>query len=212
MKDLLRLNDCVAVLNAINTAIQENVTTLCELDSVIGDGDHGTTLARGLKAGVEAVDAKPPASITELFQVMGKTMVSSMGGASGPLFGSLFHAMGTACKDREILYTADVHAMFEAGATKVMRLGKAERGHKTLLDSLLPGIESLEASATNGTNLHDAMQRMAEAAEAGAESTKDMVAKSGRARYAGDRALGRADAGATSIALMIRAFAETAAQ
>lgn len=211
MKDSLSLDDCVSVLNAINTTIEENVNTLCELDSVIGDGDHGTTIARGLKAGVEAVDAHKPASITDLFQLMGKTMVSSMGGASGPLFGSLFRAMGTASKDLEILYPADIHAMFEAGAMKVMKLGKAERGHKTLLDSLLPGIDSLESSIANGTNLHDTMQRMAEATEAGAESTSDMIAKSGRARYAGDRALGRVDAGAASIALMIRAFAETVA-
>ena len=196
----------------MNATIQENATALCKLDSVVGDGDHGTTLARGLKAGMETAEAQSPASIAELFQVVGKTMVSSMGGASGPLFGSLFRAMGTACKEHETLSTADVHAMFEAGATKVMGMGKAERGHKTLLDSLLPGIESLEASAANGADLDDAMQKMADAAEAGAESTKDMMAKSGRARYAGERALSHADAGATSVALMIRAFAETVAQ
>lgn len=212
MKDLLSFDDCVAVLKAINSAIQENSIVLCELDSVIGDGDHGTTLSRGLKAGLEAVDIQQPGSIAELFQIMGKTMVSSMGGVSGPLFGSLFSAMGTDCKNREILYIADVLSMFEAGARKIMMLGKAERGHKTLLDSLLPAIDSLKASAASGTNLHDAMLRMTEAAEAGVESTKNMVAKSGRARYAGDRALGRADAGATSIALMIRAFTEMVAE
>lgn len=212
MNESLTLDDCVAVMHAINATIQENALDLCKLDSVVGDGDHGTTLARGLKAGMEAVDAQSPATISELFQVVGKTMVSTMGGASGPLFGSLFRSMGGACKERETLSTSDLHAMFDAGAAKVMKLGKAERGYKTLLDSLLPGIESLEASVANGVGLSEAMRHMAEAAEAGVESTKDMVAKSGRARYAGERALGHVDAGATSIALMIRAFADTVAE
>ena len=161
---------------------------------------------------MEALDAQSPASISELFQLLGKTMVSSMGGASGPLFGSLFRAMGTACKECDTVGTKELHAMFAAGAAKVMKLGKAERGYKTLLDSLLPGIESLEASASDGASLPDALSNMAEAAEAGVESTKEMVAKSGRARYAGERGLGHADAGATSIALMIRAFSDTVAK
>ena len=139
MKEEISTEDFIIILSNICETIESQKDYLSELDREIGDGDHGTTIARGLKAGVEAVDAHKPASITDLFQLMGKTMVSSMGGASGPLFGSLFRAMGTASKDLEILYPADIHAMFEAGAMKVMKLGKAERGHKTLLDSLLPG-------------------------------------------------------------------------
>ena len=210
MKNFFSFDDCISVLNTINMGIQEKEIVLCELDSVIGDGDHGTTLSRGFKAGLKVVNLEQPTNIEELFNLMGKTMISSMGGVSGPLFGSLFSAMGDACKNRDTLYIEDVLSMFEAGASKIMILGKAERGHKTLLDSLLPGIDSLKASTASGTNLHTAMLKMTEAAEAGVESTKNMVAKSGRARYAGDRALGRADAGATSMVIIIRAFTQLA--
>ena len=211
MKETLTLNDFSIVIRNINTTIQENAVFLCQLDSVVGDGDHGTTLARGLGKSVDAITTTPPATISELLQTVGKTMISSMGGASGPIFGSLFKEMGRASKGLETVTLADLYTMFSRAADKVQKLGKAEPGDKTLLGSLLPAIDSLAESVEQSADIAKSLQKMAQAAQAGVEATKEMTAKKGRARYAGERGLGHQDAGATSIYLMLKSFADTVA-
>ena len=209
MKETLTLSDFSLIIRNINTTIQENSVLLCQLDSVVGDGDHGTTLARGLGLSIDAIIATPPATISDLFQTVGKTMISSMGGASGPIFGSLFKEMGRASKGFEVVTLSDLYTMFSSAAIKVQTLGKAEPGDKTLLDSLLPGIDSLAESVEHSADFVESLQKMAQAAQAGVEATKEMTAKKGRARYAGERGLGRQDAGATSVYLMLQSFADT---
>ena len=212
MRETLTLDDFSIIIRNINTTIQENAVFLCQLDSVVGDGDHGTTLARGLGKSVDEITATPPATIAVLFLTVGKTMISSMGGASGPIFGSLFKEMGRASKGLEVVTLADLHAIFSRAADKVQKLGKAEPGDKTLLDSLLPGIDSLAESVENSNDITKSLQKMAQAAEAGVEATKEMTAKKGRARYAGERGIGHQDAGATSVYLMLQSFADTVAK
>ena len=212
MRETLTLDDFSIIIRNINTTIQENAVFLCQLDSVVGDGDHGTTLARGLGKSVDEITATPPATIAVLFLTVGKTMISSMGGASGPIFGSLFKEMGRASKGLEVVTLADLHAIFSRAADKVQKLGKAEPGDKTLLDSLLPGIDSLAESVENSNDITESLQKMAQAAEAGVEATKEMTAKKGRARYAGERGIGHQDAGATSVYLMLQSFADTVAK
>ena len=212
MRETLTLDDFSVIIRNINTTIQENAVFLCQLDSVVGDGDHGTTLARGLGKSIDEITATPPATIAVLFLTVGKTMISSMGGASGPIFGSLFKEMGRASKGLEVVTLADLLAIFSRAADKVQKLGKAEPGDKTLLDSLLPGIDSLAESVENSNDITESLQKMAQAAEAGVEATKEMTAKKGRARYAGERGIGHQDAGATSVYLMLQSFADTVAK
>ena len=212
MKEALTLDDFLVVLRNINTTVQVNAVFLCQLDSVVGDGDHGTTLARGLGKSIDAITTTPSVTISELFLTVGKTMISSMGGASGPIFGSLFKEMGRASKGLEVVTLADLYTMFSKAASKVQKLGKAEPGDKTLLDSLLPGIDSLAESVEYSTDFVESLQKMAQAAKTGVEATKEMIAKKGRARYAGERGIGHQDAGATSIYLMLQSFADTVAE
>jgi len=211
MKDsqTLTLQDFQIIIHNIHTTIKDNVNYLCELDSSVGDGDHGTTLERGLSAAVKAIEESPPDSISNMLQTTGKTMISSMGGASGPLFGSLFREMGRASTELDEVTLSNLHTMLDRAASKIMEMGKAERGDKTLLDALLPAVDSLQQSIADGASLPDALTAMAKAAQSGAVATQEMVATKGRARYAGERGRGRQDAGATSIALIMQTIADT---
>jgi dihydroxyacetone kinase-like protein len=205
MKSTLNFDDFDSMIHAISATIQENSDFLCELDSVVGDGDHGTTIARGLRKAIEAIDEQKPETISDLMSLAGNTMIESMGGASGPIFGSLFRQMGRASRGKEEVNLSDLADMYEKAANKIMQLGGAEPGQKTMIDSLVPAVESLKASAEAGENVVDAYKKMHEAALAGVEATKEMVAKQGRARYAGERGMGYQDAGATSVSMMIGA-------
>ena len=175
---------------------------------MVGDGDHGTTIARGLRKAVEAINAENPETISDLLSLAGNTMIESMGGASGPIFGSMFRQMGRLSRGKDEVTVAELAEMYDKAAAKIMQLGGAEPGQKTMIDSLVPAVESLKASAAAGDDVVTAYSKMHEAAKAGVEATKEMIAKQGRARYAGERGTGHQDAGATSVTLMIEAALE----
>jgi dihydroxyacetone kinase-like protein len=184
---------------------------LTELDARIGDGDHGINLGRGMTAvRVRLLDAGvgPPA---DLLRMAGRLLVSTVGGASGPLYGTLFLDTGLALADAPGT-ALDLADALTAGVSGVGRRGRSTTGQKTMLDTLVPAMETLRAELRAGRDLVQATTRSAEAASAGCEATRGMVAQRGRASYLGDRAIGHLDPGAVSSLLLIEALAMAAAQ
>ncbi|XVU26832.1 dihydroxyacetone kinase subunit DhaL [Actinoplanes sp. CA-054009] len=173
--------------------IAQNKELLTELDSAIGDGDHGVNMDRGMTAVVAALDAEPPANAAALLKKAGMTLISKVGGASGPLYGTAFLRMSAAAGD-----SVELDKVLRAGLDGVIARGKAAPGDKTMVDALTPAVEALEG----GGSVSDAVR----AAEQGREATIPMVARKGRASYLGERSAGHADPGATSVTLLVKAL------
>jgi phosphoenolpyruvate---glycerone phosphotransferase subunit DhaL len=188
--------------------IAEHRTYLTELDSAIGDADHGINMDRGMQAVRQKLDANPPAAADELFKLVGMTLVSSVGGASGPLYGTFFLRFGTACGSRDTLSTDDLVKAFRAGVEGLVARGKPELGDKTMYDSLHPALEALEAAIGVGLSPGEALSKAWRDAVRGRDNTIPMVARKGRASYLGERSAGHQDPGATSSALLLQAAAE----
>ena len=184
--------------------VAENRMELVRLDTAIGDGDHGTNMDRGMKAAVENLETTEGEDIGALLKAVGMALVSKVGGAAGPLYGTLFLQMGTATTGKSELDLAGWTAALEAGVSGVQARGKAEREDKTMLDALLPAVDALKA----GSDLGDALRASADAARAGMEATIPLEARKGRASYLGPRSVGHQDPGATSSTLLLQAAAE----
>lgn len=208
--ETFKLEDIYAILGNVTEVICDNAIFLCELDSVVGDGDHGTTIRRGVKAAQIKIDTEKPQQVDKLFAAYAMGMVSTMGGASGPIFSSMFLGMGMTTQGSEEVTLSHLVESFESGLARVMKIGKSAEGDKTLIDALAPGIRALKASSQAGESLGVALNKMHQAALEGIEVTKTLVANKGRSRYAGERGLGHQDAGATSVTLIIKCFAEQA--
>lgn len=178
--------------------LDEHAAELNELDRRIGDGDHGSNMLRGFRAALISVDDEESAS--ENVRNVGLALVSNVGGASGPLFGTYFLRMAAAWQADST--TADVARACRLGLDAVMARGKAEPGDATMVDALLPAVESLEASVAAGLPLTDALSAAARAADAGAQSTAPMLARKGRAAQFGEASIGHLDPGAVSAALL----------
>ncbi|MCY1144689.1 dihydroxyacetone kinase subunit DhaL [Actinoplanes sp. Pm04-4] len=176
--------------------ISANKAELTELDSAIGDGDHGANMDRGMTAVVSVLDAEPQESPSALFKKVGMTLISKVGGASGPLYGTAFLRMAAAAGD-----DVDLAKVLRAGLDGVIARGKAEPGDKTMVDALAPAVAALEAGKS--------VQAAAAAADQGREATIPLVARKGRASYLGERSAGHADPGATSVTLLLAAAATT---
>jgi dihydroxyacetone kinase-like protein len=185
-------------------SIAGNKEELTALDSAIGDADHGTNMDRGMSAAVAALDAAPPADPAALLKQVGMTLVSKVGGASGPLYGTFFlrmaGALGTDPADDEAFARA-----LRAGLEGVVARGKAEPGDKTMLDALGPACDALDAALAAGQPLGPALEAAAAAAREGRDATIPLVARKGRASYLGERSAGHQDPGATSTALLLDA-------
>jgi dihydroxyacetone kinase-like protein len=177
------------------------------LDTAIGDGDHGTNMDRGMKAVVEKLDTTEGDDIGALLKTVGMTLVSKVGGAAGPLYGTLFLQLGTATAGKTELGLDDWAAALDAGISGVKARGKAELEDKTMIDALVPALEALKAKAAEGADLGDALRASADAAEQGRDATTPLEARKGRASYLGPRSVGHQDPGATSSALLLRAAA-----
>jgi dihydroxyacetone kinase-like protein len=177
---------------------------LTELDSAIGDADHGTNMDRGMSAAVAALDAAPPADPAALLKQVGMTLVSKVGGASGPLYGTFFLRMagtlGTEPADGATFARA-----LRAGLDGVVARGKAAPGDKTMIDALVPACDALDAALAGGQALGPALEAAATAAREGRDATIPLVARKGRASYLGERSAGHQDPGATSTALLLDA-------
>lgn len=205
---LLSGQDCVELIEAMQKTIEANRDNLSALDAATGDGDHGVNLATAAEFALNAVQGLNDPTPAEVMKIVGSTLINDMGGASGAIFGSFFRGGSKAIKDDEQLGLTEFCAFAEAGLAMVQKRGKAHSGDKTLVDALYPAVVVLQDGVKNGSDLPETLSMAAEAAQAGAENTAAMVAKFGRAKFLGERAIGHQDAGATSMALILTAWAE----
>ena len=198
-------------IRAFTAVVAENKEYLTELDSAIGDADHGINMNRGMQAVLGKLDTGETDDIGALLKTVGMTLVSTVGGASGPLYGTLFLQMGTSVAGKSDLSGDDWAAALAAGVAGVQRRGKAELGDKTMIDALVPAVEAVRSALADGSTLDEALRRSAEAAQEGMTATIPLVARKGRASYLGERSANHQDPGATSSWLLLRTAAETLA-
>jgi len=184
---------------------------LVQLDAAIGDGDHGTNMVRGFDAVVQAIDADSSLPPGKLLILSGRTLVSTVGGASGPLWGSALRSGGRVLGDQPSFDGRQLVEVLAAALASIKDLGTAAVGDKTMVDALEPAIETLRGRLDSGAPLDEAVDAAAEAAEEGMRSTIPLQARKGRASYLGERSVGHQDPGATSTALIIRALQKAVA-
>ena len=210
-------DDAVALVRAFAGVVTENKEYLTELDSAIGDADHGINMNRGMKAALEVVEGLPVAEegaeggpdIGAMFKAIGMKLVSTVGGAGGPLYGTLFLQLGAKSAGKAELEPGDWAEMLAAAVDGVIARGKAELEDKTMIDALVPGRDALKAALDEGAAFGDALKRSAAAAEEGMKATIPLVARKGRASYLGERSAGHQDPGATSSYLFLQTVADT---
>ena len=196
-------------LAAADVAAQRDY--LVDLDRAIGDGDHGENMDRGFKAAVEALGQAQPASVAEVLKTVAKTLMSTVGGAAGPLYGTAFLRASKAAGDGE-LDGAGVAAVIAGALDGIQARGKAITGEKTMVDAWTPALEAARAAAESGSDPAAVLEAAATAAEAGAAATEPMRATKGRASYLGERSIGHLDPGAVSTSLILRAAVRAAGE
>ncbi len=201
----------VAALRAAAAVITEHKVELTHLDREIGDGDHGENLARGFAAVLTKFDAGSPATPGAVLKLVATTLISTVGGASGPLFGTAFLRAATAAGDETELDGAAVATLLAAARDGVVARGKAEPQDKTMIDALTPAVDAARAAADGGEDVAAVLAAAADAAEAGSEATTPLRARKGRASYLGERSIGHVDPGSKSTAYLLRALAAAAA-
>lgn len=188
----------------------EKEDELSKLDAIIGDGDHGVTMARGAKAAKVKIAELEDGTIQDYFKTYGRTLVSTLGGAMGPLFGSIFLELSKACKEKDEVTLNELAVGFKNGQSKVMDLGGAKPGDKTMVDAMDPVAKSLEKSVTENADIKTGLADAVIAADAGVKSTILLIAKRGRSRYLKEKAIGHQDAGATSFYYLIKTISDFA--
>ena len=196
-------------LEHIADVLHENAAYLTQLDSPIGDADHGVNMDRGFKAVRDKFPSMADMDISTQLKTVGTTLVSTVGGASGPLYGTAFLRAGTAVAGKGELDTADIVAMLEAFLGGIVARGKANPGEKTMVDALTPAVNTAKQALAEGVTAKELAQRAAQAAEEGMKATVPLLATKGRASYLGERSIGHQDPGATSSWLILRSLAET---
>lgn len=210
MSDDVTTAELTAWVRGFAALVAANRDRLTELDSAIGDADHGSNMDRGMRAVVAALDETAPETAGALLKKVGMTLVSTVGGASGPLFGTFFLRMGTSFGEAEVVTPKDFAAALHAGLDGVVARGKAEPGDKTMYDALAPAVSALEQALDDSLPLPDALVRARDAAVAGRDATIPLQARKGRASYLGERSIGHQDPGATSVALLLDAAVDAA--
>jgi dihydroxyacetone kinase-like protein len=208
MDERLATADLERWVRAFARLVADDKDELTELDAAIGDADHGANMDRGLQAAVAALDETAPETASALFSKVGMTLVSTVGGASGPLFGTLFLRIGGSLGDAKEVTPAQLAAALRAGLDGVVARGRAEPGDKTMYDALAPAVDALERAVADDVPLREAVAAAQRAAEAGRDATTPMLARKGRASYLGERSVGHQDPGATSVALLVVAMGE----
>jgi dihydroxyacetone kinase-like protein len=205
--------DVVRWIQTYASTIAEQKDYLTQLDSAIGDADHGTNMNRGMSAAVEKLDGGAAEDVSGVLKTVGMALVSKVGGAAGPLYGTLFMQMGAAVAGKAELSLKDWANAVDGGLKGVKARGKAEPGDKTMIDALTPAAEALSTAAADSASFGDALSSAARAAEEGMKATIPLVARKGRASYLGERSAGHQDPGATSSFLLMKtaeeAFADT---
>ncbi len=196
-------------LENVAQVLAENKEYLTELDAAIGDADHGINMDRGFTKVMERLDGVRDKDIGTILRTTGMALLSSVGGAGGPLYGSLFMKAGMAVTGKHELTPEELGKLLRAAVQGVIDRGKAQLGDKTMVDALLPAVEAYEETLQEGGDLCTALTRMVAAAEKGMKDTIPLVAKKGRASYLGERSAGHQDPGATSSYLILKALKET---
>ncbi len=201
-------DEMVRMLRGAAEKIAAGHEVLSQLDAAIGDGDHGTAMRKAMNLAVKAVAEHRSRDLGGLLGDVGWAVLGAGGGSTGPLFGSFFLGLAEAAAEKAALGPSDLAGAFENALASVRKQTPAEPGDKTMLDALIPAVEALRAAADAGKDVQAALAEAADAAERGAEATARMQARFGRAKNLGERSLGTADPGATSVALLFRGFAD----
>ena len=196
------------VVREMAAAMEENRRYLTKLDSEIGDGDHGNNMNRGFQTVLERLESADPATPADVLKAVSMALISKVGGAAGPLYGTAFLRASTALSDKEDISAEDAAAAIEAALGGIKQRGKAEVGDKTIVDALEPAVEAAKEAAGEGS-VAGVFRSAAGAAKEGAESTVPLTARRGRASYLGARAAGHQDPGATSTYMLLDAAART---
>lgn len=196
-------------VRAFSSSVAENKDYLTKLDQAIGDADHGINMDRGMTAVLAKLDGLEGDDIGAMLKTVGMTLVSTVGGAAGPLYGTLFLQMGVATAGKTELEPEDWAGALDAAVDGVQMRGKAEPGDKTMVDALIPARDTFSAALAEGASFEEALTKSAQAAEEGMQATIPLVAKKGRASYLGERSAGHQDPGATSSHLLVKTAAET---
>ena len=198
----------VGWLRRFRDLVIKNQTELTELDSAIGDADHGSNMARGMTAVINKLDQGRSPHVNDLFKTVAMTLVTSVGGASGPLYGTFFLRFAGMAGPTIELDAEGLDMAFRAGLAGIVERGKAEAGDKTMVDALSPALDSMEAVIKSGGDLDAAVTAARDAAAAGRDATVPLVARKGRASYLGERSAGHMDPGAASMSLLFDALAD----
>jgi phosphoenolpyruvate---glycerone phosphotransferase subunit DhaL len=204
---VITIDQLTGWLRRFHQLVIKNQAELTELDSAIGDADHGINMARGMAAVIDKLDGEQPARVNDLFKTVAMTLVMSVGGASGPLYGTFFLRFGGAVGSVTELDTAALATGLHAGRAGIVERGKAELGDKTMIDALSPALDAMETVIKNGGDLAAGVTAARDAAAAGRDATLPMVARKGRASYLGERSAGHMDPGAASMSLLFDALA-----
>jgi dihydroxyacetone kinase-like protein len=202
-------DDILNWVKAIASVMNENSAYLTQLDAAIGDADHGANMDRGFKAVLTKLPEISDKDIGTIFKTIGMVLISTVGGAGGPLYGTFFLQIGMKSAGKMELSLADWTEAMEAALNGVIMRGKAEPGDKTMVDALTPAVAVLKQALSDSQPLHTVLELSAEAARKGMEGTIPLVARKGRASYLGERSAGHQDPGATSSFLILKAAADT---
>lgn len=205
---MVNRDNLLAWIDALTQVYADNKQFLTQLDSNIGDADHGINMDRGFQAVKADLARTNPADISSVLKTVAMALIRTVGGASGPLYGTFFMRASTACVNKNELGPADVVAMFEAGLEGIVQRGKAELNDKTMVDAQKPALEAMKQALADNNDLKTILQKGAAAAEEGMKNTIPLQAKKGRASYLGERSIGHQDPGATSSYLMLKAAAD----
>ena len=201
----------IAVLGAICDEIERDRDYLCQLDAALGDGDHGVSMAKSFHAVKVTLPGLAGQDVSAILHSVGMTLISEVGGAMGPLFGTAFMRASKVAAAKSDIAPSDVVEMFAAAEAGVIQRGKAQPGDKTMLDAIHPAVEAARQAEAAGADTAGVLAAAADAAQAGADETKAMVAKVGRASRLGERTLGHQDPGATSVSIILRVAASAVA-
>ncbi|NEQ25323.1 MAG: dihydroxyacetone kinase subunit L [Microcoleus sp. SIO2G3] len=196
-------------LKAIALVLEQNKDYLTDLDAAIGDADHGINMNRGFQKVVSQLPTVADKDIGSILKTVSMTLISTVGGASGPLYGTMFLRASTAVAGKSELTDEDMVALLQAAVDGVIQRGKANLGDKTMLDALSPAADTFKQAVANGASTQEALQQAVTTAEQGMNNTIGLVAKKGRASYLGDRSSGHLDPGATSTYLILKTLLDT---
>jgi dihydroxyacetone kinase-like protein len=202
-------DDILTWLKCYRQRLSENKDYLTRLDSAIGDADHGANMDRGFAAVIDKLPSVADKDLGSIFKTIGMTLVSTVGGAGGPLYGTWFMRAGMALDGKTEVTAEDLLAAFQNGLAGVQQRGKASTGEKTMVDAMTPACAAMQASLAGGADTAAALEAAAAAAEQGMVDTIPMLATKGRASYLGERSIGHQDPGATSSAMLFRCAADT---